>query len=85
MTLTFLCVSFQDAQGCDSELHALREDQKNLGQLLEAKQIRCRELESNADSLDGDIERQLEAKQRVCVLYLYYTAENIYFYQPEVL
>jgi len=56
--------TIQDAQGCDGELHSLREDQKQLGQMLESKQIQCRELEGNADSLDGDIERQLEMKQR---------------------
>lgn len=43
----------------------LRDDQKNLGQLLETKQIGCRELETNADTMDGDIERQMEMKQRV--------------------
>ncbi|KAF6040311.1 CCDC40 [Bugula neritina] len=56
--------TIQDAQSCDDELQGLRNDQKQLGQMLETKQIRCRELESNADSLDGDIERQLEMKQR---------------------
>lgn len=46
----------------------LRDDQKNLGQLLEAKQIACRELEANADTMDGDVERQMEMKQRVCMI-----------------
>lgn len=66
----------QDAQGCDGELHSLREDQKQLGQMLESKQIQCRELEGNADSLDGDIERQLEMKQRVRPKYIIYIYIN---------
>lgn len=63
--VTIVCCCVQDAQGCDSELHSLRDDQKTLGQLLETKQIKCRELEGNTDSLDGDVERQMEMKQRV--------------------
>ena len=58
----FFC---QDANDCDGEIRELREHQQALSMELEQKQINCQQLEGTSDTLDGDIDRLLEQKQRV--------------------
>ena len=56
---------FQDANECDTEIRQLREHQVELSKSLEEKQVNCQTLQGNADTLDGDIEKMMELKQKV--------------------
>ena len=55
----------QDANECDTEIRQLREHQVELSKSLEEKQVNCQTLQGNADTLDGDIEKMMELKQKV--------------------
>lgn len=64
--LTFIFLSlYQDANNSDKDISELRSHQQLLSQQLEDKQKDFHQLQSAADTLDGDIERLLEIKQLV--------------------
>jgi len=46
-------------------LQELRQHQQALAHQLEEKQLNVQQLQNNSDTLDGDVERLLENKQRV--------------------
>ncbi|XP_030840683.1 coiled-coil domain-containing protein 40 [Strongylocentrotus purpuratus] len=54
----------QDANGCDNDIAELRGHQQMLNQQLDNKQREFHELQSMADTQDGDIERLVELKQK---------------------
>ncbi|GFR74317.1 coiled-coil domain-containing protein 40 [Elysia marginata] len=56
--------TIHEANGCDIEIKDLREHQQGLSEQLEEKQINCQQLQSTSDSLDGDVERTFEVKQK---------------------
>lgn len=56
--------TIQDASNCDIEIRELREGQQELSHGLEDKQITVQQLQGNADTLDGDVERLVELKQK---------------------
>lgn len=56
---------YQEANGCDTEMKELREHQQTISEQLEQKQVNCQQLQGALDTMDGDIERALEVKQRV--------------------
>ena len=43
----------------------LREHQQDLSSQIEEKQLNVQQLQSNADTLDGDLDRMVESKQKV--------------------
>ena len=55
----------QDANACDQDILELRTHQQMLSQELEEKQTTFQQLQSNADTLDGDLDRLVEVKQKV--------------------
>lgn len=55
----------QEANGCDNEIQELRGHQVELSQQLEDKQVNVQHMQSQSDTLDGDIERLFEIKQKV--------------------
>ena len=55
----------QDANGCDEEIRELRDAQSDITGQLEERQMTVQQLQTSADTLDGDIERLLEMKQKV--------------------
>ena len=55
----------QEAAGCDNEIKEYREHQQELAGQLEDRQLNVQQLQSNADSLDGDVDRLYETKQKV--------------------
>uniref|UniRef100_A0A8W8IK10 Uncharacterized protein n=4 Tax=Magallana TaxID=2171616 RepID=A0A8W8IK10_MAGGI len=57
-------VTIQEANGCDDEIQDLRGHQVELSQQLEDKQVNVQHLQGNSDTLDGDIERLFENKQK---------------------
>lgn len=63
-----LTLYIQDANRCDDEIRELREGQSDLSGQLEERQLTVQQLQSTTDSLDGDIERLLEHKHKVCTL-----------------
>lgn len=65
LTLTFYSPFIQEANGCDDEIQDLRGHQVELSQQLEDKQVNVQHLQGNSDTLDGDIERLFENKQKV--------------------
>ena len=58
-------MSIQDAGACDQDIQELRTHQQMLSQELEEKQSNFQQLQSNADTLDGDLDRLVEVKQKV--------------------
>jgi predicted nucleic acid-binding Zn-ribbon protein len=56
--------TINEANACDSEIRTLREHQQTLSEQLEEKQVKCQQLQGVSDTLDGDIERCLEIKQK---------------------
>lgn len=56
---------WQDANSCDNEIRDLRDNQQEISHVLEEKQRNVQQLQSSADTCDGDIERLMEQKQRV--------------------
>ena len=56
---------FQDANKCDDDIHELRQNQQELNQQLEERQLNVQQLQSSADTIDGDIERLIEYKHKV--------------------
>merc|ERR1719239_749976 len=56
--------TIQDANSCDTEIQDLRSHQQALSQQLEEKQINCQQLQSTSDTLDGDVDRTAEVKQK---------------------
>ena len=71
-------MKFQDASSCDGEIKELRDHQQELGGQLEDKQLNVQQLQSNADTMDGDIERLLEAKQKVIYWFTVKESQNCY-------
>lgn len=63
----FLLSILQEANGCDDEIQDLRGHQVELSQQLEDKQVNVQHLQGNSDTLDGDIERLFENKQKVTI------------------
>ena len=57
----------QDANNCDGEIRELREAQQELSQQLEDKQVTVQQLQGAADTTDGDLERLIELKHKVCM------------------
>ena len=58
-------LDFQDAGSCDGEIRDLRDSQQDLSKQLEDKQLDLQQLQGSTDTLDGDVERLLEHKQKV--------------------
>ncbi|GFO16023.1 coiled-coil domain-containing protein 40 [Plakobranchus ocellatus] len=56
--------TIHEANACDGEIRELQEHQQGLSEQLEEKQVNCQQLQSASDSLDGDVERTLEVKQK---------------------
>ncbi len=56
---------FQDANTCDIDIRELRDNQGELSGQLEEKQLNVQQLQASSDTLDGDIERLMEQKQKV--------------------
>ncbi|CAL1527056.1 unnamed protein product [Lymnaea stagnalis] len=56
--------TIQEANACDGEIQELRDHQQVMSEQLEQKQINCQQLQGASDSLDGDIDRTMEIKQR---------------------
>jgi len=56
--------TIQDANSSDAEIRELREHQHGLSAQLEEKQLNVQQLQSNADTLDGDVERLAENKAK---------------------
>ncbi|XP_041363110.1 coiled-coil domain-containing protein 40-like [Gigantopelta aegis] len=56
--------TINDANSCDQEIKELRDHQGELSESLEQKQINCQHLQGSADTLDGDINRLVELKQK---------------------
>ncbi|XP_052261678.1 coiled-coil domain-containing protein 40-like isoform X2 [Dreissena polymorpha] len=56
--------TIQEANSCDSEIQQLREHQTQLSSQLEQGQVTVQELQGGSDSLDGDIDRLIEVKQK---------------------
>lgn len=61
----FLC-AHQEANSCDGEIQQLRQHQTELSSQLESGQVSVQELQGESDTLDGDIDRLIEVKQKVC-------------------
>lgn len=55
----------QEANGCDNDIQELRGHQVELSQQLEDRQVHVQHLQGQSDTLDGDIERLFEQKQKV--------------------
>lgn len=60
----------QDATSCDDDIRQLRENQAELGKNLEEKQIVVQQLQGTVDTLEGDVERFSDLKQRVIFINL---------------
>ena len=56
---------YQEAGACDGEIQQLKEHQGELSQQLESKQTNVQHLQGSSDTLDGDIDRLVEVKQKV--------------------
>lgn len=56
----------QEANSCDGEIQQLRQHQTELSSQLESGQVGVQELQGESDTLDGDIDRLIEVKQKVC-------------------
>ncbi|XP_064620964.1 coiled-coil domain-containing protein 40-like isoform X2 [Lineus longissimus] len=56
--------TIQDANSSDADIKDLREHQQTLSMELEERQVNCNQLQSSADTLDGDVERLMEQKQK---------------------
>ncbi|XP_033121483.1 coiled-coil domain-containing protein 40-like [Anneissia japonica] len=54
----------QDSSSCDAEIQQLRSHQQMLSEQLQEKQTSFQHLQSMADTLDGDIDRLMEIKQK---------------------
>ncbi|XP_071960201.1 coiled-coil domain-containing protein 40-like isoform X2 [Antedon mediterranea] len=54
----------QDSSSCDAEIQQLRTHQQMLSEQLQEKQTTFQQLQSMADTLDGDIDRLMEIKQK---------------------
>jgi len=63
----------QDAAACDDDIRQLRENQSEITRNLEEKQLIVQQLQGTVDTLEGDVERWDEIKQRVssCTLSKY--------------
>ena len=47
-------------------MRQLRENQAELGKNLEEKQVVVQQMQGTVDTLEGDVERLSDLKQRVC-------------------
>jgi len=61
-----LCL--QEANSCDGEITQLRDHQRDLSGHLENGQVGVQQLQGDSDTLDGDIDRLIEVKQKVMVI-----------------
>lgn len=57
-------LTIQEANSCDGEIKDLRDHQQSLSSQLEDRQIAVQQLQASSDTMDGDIERFLEVKQK---------------------
>ena len=72
MKINWVRILFQEASSCDGEIDDLRSHQVDLSSQLEQKQVNVQQLQGTSDTMDGDIERLVEVKQKVCK-YLHFT------------
>jgi len=63
-------LSTQEANGCDGEIQELRDHQVDISSQLEQRQINVQQLQGSSDTMDGDIERLLEVKQKVNYMFV---------------
>ncbi|WAQ97414.1 CCD40-like protein [Mya arenaria] len=56
--------TIQEANSCDDEIKQLRDHQTDLSSELEQHQVNVQQLQSNSDTIDGDIDRLIEVKQK---------------------
>ncbi|XP_045213458.2 coiled-coil domain-containing protein 40-like [Mercenaria mercenaria] len=56
--------TIQEANSCDGEIQQLRDHQTQLSSQLEQGQLNVQSLQSNSDTIDGDIDRLIEVKQK---------------------
>lgn len=54
----------KDANACDEDIRQLRENQAEVSRSLEEKQLTVQQLQSQADTFEGDIEHLAEIKQK---------------------
>ncbi|KAK3598746.1 hypothetical protein CHS0354_028798 [Potamilus streckersoni] len=73
--------TIQEANGCDTEIQELRQHQQELSQQLEQRQINVQHLQSSSDTLDGDIDRLVEVKQKNLTDLSYKQQKMKYFQQ----
>ena len=66
MKIHSIRIWFQEASSCDGEIDDLRSHQVDLSSQLEQKQVNVQQLQGTSDTMDGDIERLVEVKQKVC-------------------
>ncbi|XP_060084117.1 coiled-coil domain-containing protein 40-like [Ylistrum balloti] len=75
--------TIQEANSCDSEIQELRDHQQELSSQLEQNQVTVQHLQSNSDTMDGDIERLLEVKQKNMTEILEKQQKTKYFQQAK--
>ena len=61
----FVLFLLQEASACDGDIQQLKDHQGELSQQLETKQTNVQHLQGSSDTLDGDIDRLVETKQKV--------------------
>ncbi|KAL5019139.1 hypothetical protein ScPMuIL_004861 [Solemya velum] len=59
-----LSTLLSEANSCDKEIQELRQHQQDLSHQLEERQIHVQQLQGASDTLDGDIDRMSEVKQK---------------------
>lgn len=75
LCIVYTCSSLlQEANSCDGEIQQLRDHQTQLSSQLEQGQLNVQALQSNSDTIDGDIDRLIEVKQKVM-----YSRSNSYW------
>ena len=57
--------TIQEGNQCDGSIHEMRLHQQELSGQLEEHQLNVQQLQGSADTLDGDIDRFMENKQKV--------------------
>ncbi|XP_021370653.1 coiled-coil domain-containing protein 40-like isoform X2 [Mizuhopecten yessoensis] len=75
--------TIQEANSCDGEIQDLRDHQLDLSSQLEQNQVTVQHLQSNSDTMDGDIERLLEVKQKNMTEILEKQQKTKYFQQAK--
>ena len=59
---------YQEAGACDGEILQLKDHQGEISQQLEGRQTNVQHLQSSSDTLDGDIDRLVQVKQKVILV-----------------